>query len=72
LNDSKSKPSTKYLNERALRQVAAHAGVDVALVNRYFGSKQGLFAAIITTEAFTFEPFMAIGKAGFAEGLARH
>jgi AcrR family transcriptional regulator len=30
------------------RQVAAYAGVDVALINRYFGSKQGLFATIIT------------------------
>jgi AcrR family transcriptional regulator len=29
----------------SLRQVAADAGVDVALISYYFGSKQGLFAA---------------------------
>jgi AcrR family transcriptional regulator len=55
-----------------LRQIAAQAGVDVALVNRYFGSKRGLFAAIFTEDGFSFEPFMALGRTAFAEALARH
>jgi AcrR family transcriptional regulator len=54
-----------------LRQIAARAGVDVALVNRYFGSKRGLFAAIFDKDDFSFEPLMAQGKAKFALALAR-
>jgi AcrR family transcriptional regulator len=53
------------------RQIAAMAGVDVALVNRYFGSKQKLFATVME-EAFSIEPFFAAGKAGFAKALARY
>jgi AcrR family transcriptional regulator len=30
-----------------LRDIAAEAGVDAALINRYFGSKEGLFAAAL-------------------------
>lgn len=30
-----------------LRDIAAAAGVDVALISRYFGSKRGLFAALL-------------------------
>src|SRR6516165_5702651 len=34
--------------ERAgVREIAADAGVTAALVNRYFGSKEGLFAEVI-------------------------
>jgi AcrR family transcriptional regulator len=31
-----------------LRDIAADAGVDAALINRYFGGKEGLFAAVLT------------------------
>src|ERR1700687_1323838 len=30
-----------------LRDIAVEAGVDAALINRYFGSKEGLFAAVL-------------------------
>src|ERR1700741_5038936 len=30
-----------------LRDIAAEAGVDAALINRYFGGKDGLFAAAL-------------------------
>lgn len=30
-----------------LRDIAADAGVDAALINRYFGGKEGLFAAVL-------------------------
>ncbi|MDA8369445.1 MAG: TetR family transcriptional regulator [Nocardiopsaceae bacterium] len=33
------------------RRIAAHAGVNVALINRYFGAKRGLLAEIIANEA---------------------
>lgn len=32
------------------RMIAAHAGVNVALINRYFGAKRGLLAEIIAEE----------------------
>ncbi len=36
----------------SLRQIANEAGVDVALVKRYFGSKRGLFEASVTEKDF--------------------
>ncbi|TDQ55254.1 TetR family transcriptional regulator [Actinorugispora endophytica] len=33
------------------RRIAAHAGVNVALINRYFGAKRGLLAEVIAGEA---------------------
>lgn len=59
-----------------LRDIAADAGVDAALINRYFGGKDGLFAAAlkdsIRPRAFrefdreTFAPEMAKIMAGHA------
>ncbi|MGJ8546878.1 MAG: TetR/AcrR family transcriptional regulator [Sulfitobacter sp.] len=39
----------------SLRQIAGAAGVDVALISRYFGSKMGLFEATLET-AFDLPP----------------
>lgn len=47
------------------REIAADAGVTAALVNRYFGSKEGLFAAVIGR---AFDPSGLID--GPIEGLA--
>jgi AcrR family transcriptional regulator len=35
----------------SLRAIAADAGVDVALISYFFGSKRGLFGAVMTLEA---------------------
>jgi AcrR family transcriptional regulator len=50
--------------------IAADAGIDPALVNRYFGSKEGLFTAVlnsITKDPFALRPF----PNNFGEELAR-
>jgi AcrR family transcriptional regulator len=39
------------------REVAADAGVNVALISRYFGSKEGLFAEVIEGSADLMEPW---------------
>lgn len=38
------------------RDIAAAAGVNVSLIARYFGSKDGLYAAVLEDSADTFEP----------------
>lgn len=40
--------STHSYNEAGLRDIAALAGVNQALINRYFGSKEKLFKAALT------------------------
>jgi AcrR family transcriptional regulator len=39
--------ATQGYEPAGLREIAADAGVTAALVNRYFGSKEGLFAEVI-------------------------
>lgn len=34
-------------DQAGVREIAAEAGIDPALVNRYFGSKEGLFVAVL-------------------------
>ncbi|MGW7424024.1 TetR/AcrR family transcriptional regulator, partial [Streptomyces sp. NPDC054813] len=56
-----------------LRDVAADAGVNLALVKRYFGSKEGLFkAALASTPRFLGgQEEFPHGRAALAEALSR-
>ena len=56
-----------------LRDVAADAGVNLALIKRYFGSKEGLFkAALASTPRFLGgESGFPRGRAALAEALSR-
>ena len=53
-----------------VREIAADAGVDAAMVNRYFGSKEGLFAEVIE-HAFDIRYLTEGDPATLAERLAR-
>lgn len=48
----------------SLRQIAIEAGYDVALVARYFGSKEALFREVLI-EAFRLEPMLTTDRANF-------
>ena len=53
-----------------VRDIAADAGIDPALVNRYFGSKEGLFTAVLSS--ITKDPFALRPAAGeFGDALSR-
>ena len=54
-----------------VRDVAARAGVNAALVVRYFGSKEGLFEAALR-EALNPEVLLLAGRAGFGAHVAAH
>jgi AcrR family transcriptional regulator len=55
-----------------VRQIAQDAGVNVALINRYFQSKEGLFEACLTSvaDALTKSADEAAGLAQLAEAIA--
>jgi AcrR family transcriptional regulator len=53
-----------------LRSIAAEAGVDVALVSYYFGSKKGLFAAALALPANPVEVFQHELQQGDLDTLA--
>jgi AcrR family transcriptional regulator len=53
-----------------VREIAADAGVDAAMVNRYFGSKEGLFAEVVE-RAFDLRYLADGDRATLAERLAR-
>jgi AcrR family transcriptional regulator len=53
-----------------LRDIAADAGVDAALINRYFGGKEGLFNACLR-EAVRSEKLFDIERGEVGERLAR-
>ena len=53
-----------------VREIAADAGVDAAMVNRYFGSKEGLFAEVVE-HAFDYRYLTDGDRATLAERLAR-
>lgn len=57
--------------DAGLRGIAADAGVDPALVIRYFGSKERLFAEAVA-QGFDLSALLAGGRDGFGERLARY
>lgn len=54
-----------------VRDIAARAGIDPALVNRYFGSKEGLFAEAVGSK-FDLSHLFAGERATLGERLARY
>ena len=54
-----------------VREIGARAGVTAALVNRYFGSKLGLFAAAVA-DSFTVGDLLVGDRATLGERLARY
>jgi AcrR family transcriptional regulator len=53
-----------------VREIAADAGVDAAMVNRYFGSKEGLFTEVVE-RAFDIRYLVDGDRATLAQRLAR-
>lgn len=53
-----------------LRDIAAEAGVDAALINRYFGSKEGLFSEVLAG-AVRSELLFAGDRAKFGRSMAK-
>ena len=62
--------ATEGYERAGAREIAADAGVTAALVNRYFGSKEGLFAEVIE-RALNMGQLLRGGRAGLADHLAR-
>jgi AcrR family transcriptional regulator len=54
-----------------VRDIAADAGINAALVIRYFGSKENLFSEAIT-EGFNLEGLLDVERGTFGETLARY
>ena len=54
-----------------VRDIAARAGVDPALVNRYFGSKEGLFSEAVASK-FDLSHLLDGDRATLGERLARY
>jgi AcrR family transcriptional regulator len=62
--------ATQGYERAGAREIAADAGVTAALVNRYFGSKEALFAEVIT-RALNMGQLLRGGPADLADHLAR-
>ena len=74
LDAARARFSERGYDGTRLRDVAADAGVDVALVSYFFGSKDGLFAAAMALEvnpAQLVETLMRDGIEGLGERLLR-
>lgn len=58
-------------DQTGVREIASRAGADPALVNRYFGSKEALFAEAVATK-FDFGALFAEDRATLGERLASY
>lgn len=54
-----------------VRDIAAEAGVNPALINRYFGGKEGLFARAVSIR-LDFPDLSGLDRDRIGEGLVRH
>lgn len=61
----------KGFDAAGVREIATRAGANVALINRYFGSKEQLFFAAISDQDHL-APLLAEGKDGFGLRLASY
>src|SRR5215468_1896812 len=62
--------ATQGYERAGAREIAADAGVTAALVNRYFGSKEGLFAEVIG-RALDIKHLLQDQRGDLADHLAR-
>ena len=62
--------SRRGYDQVGVREIAQQAGVTAAMVNRYFGSKQGLFAEVMESKA-DLTPLFALDRATFGQSFAR-
>ena len=62
--------ATQGYERAGAREIATDAGVTAALVNRYFGSKEGLFAEVIE-RAFDIQHLLQGQRGDLADHLAR-
>jgi AcrR family transcriptional regulator len=58
-------------DQASVRAIAADAGIDAALIFRYFGSKEGLFAEVLETTAEDPTEVLSGDRATFGERVAR-
>lgn len=56
-------------DQTGVREIAADAGVDAALISRYFGGKEELFAEVLSC-APSISELLVEGREGFGERLA--
>jgi AcrR family transcriptional regulator len=61
--------SRQGYDQVGVREIAQSAGVTAAMVNRYFGSKQGLFAEVMESKA-DMAPLFALDRATFGQSFA--
>ncbi|MCP1411756.1 TetR/AcrR family transcriptional regulator [Paenarthrobacter sp. A20] len=63
--------ATEGYRATTVRHIAADAGVNVALINRYFGSKEGLFEACMNRTVDELDPQTRARAASVDEVIAR-
>ncbi|MDR6438215.1 AcrR family transcriptional regulator [Paenarthrobacter nicotinovorans] len=63
--------ATEGYRATTVRHIAADAGVNVALINRYFGSKEGLFEACMSRTVDELDPQTRQSAASVDEVIAR-